>query len=113
MSTLISSTRAVSLSIGVLIGSLSATAAVRHAPAVNPQAAATVEFNKRIQEYLKVHNDAEDKVPKLKSTDDPKEVSSREIALGQMIMTLRAGAQPGAIFAPEYQPYFIKIVQDD
>ena len=28
-------------------------------------------------------------------------------------MTLRAGAQPGEIFAPEYQPYFIKIVQDD
>jgi hypothetical protein len=30
-----------------------------------------------------------------------------------MIMTLRAGAQTGEIFAPEYQPYFIKIVQDD
>jgi len=28
-------------------------------------------------------------------------------------MTLRAGAQPGEIFAKEYQPYFIKIVQDD
>ena len=28
-------------------------------------------------------------------------------------MTLRAGAKPGEIFAPEYQPYFIKIVQDD
>ena len=31
-----------------------------------------------------------------------------------MIMTLRPGAQPGEIFTPEdYQPYFIKIVQDD
>ena len=28
-------------------------------------------------------------------------------------MTLRAGAKPGEIFAPEYQPYFIKIVHDD
>jgi hypothetical protein len=30
-----------------------------------------------------------------------------------MIMTLRANAQPGDVFAPDYQPYFIKIIQDD
>ena len=81
--------------------------------AVNAQGAATLEFQKRIQAYLKIHNEAETKVPNLKKTDDPKEIADRENALGQMIMTLRAGAQPGEIFAPEYQPYFIKIVQDD
>ena len=80
---------------------------------VNAQGAATLEFKKRIDAYMKIHNEAEGKVPNLKSTDDPKEISDREKALGQMIMTLRAGAQPGEIFAPEYQPYFIKIVQDD
>lgn len=82
-------------------------------PGVNAQGAATLEFQKRIQAYLKIHNEAETKVPNLKKTDDPKEISDREKALGQMIMTLRAGAKPGDIFAPEYQPYFIKIVQDD
>ena len=82
-------------------------------PAVNAQGAATLEFQKRIQAYMKIHNDAEAKVPNLKKTDDPKEISEREKALGEMIMTLRAGAKPGDIFAPEYQPYFIKIVQDD
>jgi hypothetical protein len=56
---------------------------------------------------------AEGKVPNLKRTDDPKEISDRERALGEAIMTLRAGAKPGEIFAIEYQPYFIKIVQDD
>jgi hypothetical protein len=80
---------------------------------VNAQGAATLEFKKRIDAYLKTHNEAEAKVPNLKKTDDPKEISDREKALGQAIMTLRAGAQPGDIFAPEYQPYFIKIVQDD
>jgi hypothetical protein len=30
-----------------------------------------------------------------------------------MIMTMRAGAKPGEIFAPEFQPYFIQIVRDD
>ena len=82
-------------------------------PGVNAQGAATLEFQKRIAGYLKLHNEAQSKVPNLKKTDDPKEISDREKALGETIMTLRAGAQPGEIFAPEYQPYFIKIVQDD
>ena len=80
---------------------------------VNAQGAATLEFQKRIAAYLKIHNEAETKVPNLKRTDDPKEISEREKALAQMIMTLRAGAKIGDIFAPEYQPYFIKIVRDD
>ena len=81
--------------------------------AVNAQGAATLEFKKRIEAYLKIHNEAEGKVPNLKRTDDPKEISDREKALADTIMTLRAGAKPGEIFAIEYQPYFIKIVQDD
>jgi hypothetical protein len=80
---------------------------------VNPLGAAVLEFHKRIQEYMKVHNEAEGKVPNLKRTDDPVEISAREKKLAEMIMTLRAGAQPGDIFAREYQPYFLQIVQDD
>ena len=80
---------------------------------VNAQGAAVLEFQKRIEAYMKTHNDAEAKVPNLKRTDDPVEISTREKALGDMIMTLRAGAQPGDIFAKEYQPYFIEIVQED
>ena len=76
---------------------------------VNAQGAATLEFKKRIDAYIKIHNEAEGKVPAPKKTDDPKEISEREKALGDMIMTLRANAQPGDIFAPDYQPYFIKI----
>lgn len=87
--------------------------------AVEPQegstapVAAVQEFQKRIDAYLKIHNEAEEKVPNLKKTDDPQEIADREKALGEMIMTLRAGAQPGDVFAPEYQPYFVKIIQDD
>lgn len=80
---------------------------------INAQGAATLEFKKHIDAYLKIHNEAESKVPNLKRTDDPQEIADRQKALAEMIMTLRAGAKPGDIFAPEYQPYFIKIVQDD
>lgn len=82
-------------------------------PAVNAQGAATLEFHKRIANYLKIHNEASSKVPNLKGTEDPKQISDREMGLAKAIQTLRAGAQIGEIFAPEYQPYFIKIVQDD
>jgi len=81
--------------------------------AVNPVGAAVLEFQKRIEAYMKIHNEAEGKVPNLRRTDDPVEISSREKALADTIMTLRPGAQPGDIFAKEYQPYFIQIVQDD
>jgi hypothetical protein len=80
---------------------------------VNPMGVAVLEFHKRLQAYMKIHNEAEGKVPNLKRTDDPVEISNREKQLGEMIMTLRPGAKPGDIFAKEFQPYFIKIVEDD
>jgi hypothetical protein len=80
---------------------------------VNAQGAATLEFQKRIQAYLKIHNDAEGKVPNLRNTDDPQKITDRQKALAQAIMTLRAGAKPGDVFAPAYQPYLIQIVKDD
>ena len=80
---------------------------------VNPLGEATLEFQKRVDAYMKIHNEAEAKVPNLKKTDDPVEISQREQALAQMIMTLRAQAPANEIFAKEYQPHFVKIVQDD
>jgi hypothetical protein len=80
---------------------------------VNQMGAATLEFHKRVEAYMKIHNEAEGKVPNLKKTDDPVEIAAREKALAEMIMTLRANAPASEIFAKEYQPYFIKIVQDD
>ena len=80
---------------------------------VNALGAAVLEFHKRLEVYMKTHNEAEGKVPNLKRTDDPVEISGREKALAEMIMTLRAGAQESEVFAKEVQPYFIKIIHDD
>lgn len=91
----------------------SPAATVEGRPVSEAQTDAALEFKKRVDNYMRIHNAAEGKVPNLKKTDDPQEIADREKALGQAIMTLRAGAQPNEIFAPEYQPYFIKIVQDD
>lgn len=82
-------------------------------PGTNAQGAATLEFQNRIKAYLKLHNQAESTVLNLKRTDDSTEIADREALLAKAIQTLRAGAGIGEIFAPEYQPYFIKMVQDD
>lgn len=109
------------LSCAVLVGGCEreepAGAAVAGAPggqpSVNAHGAATLEFQNRIKAYLEIHHQAEGQVPNLKRTDDPQEISDREALLAKAIQTLRAGATIGEVFAPEYQPYFIKIVQDD
>ncbi len=80
---------------------------------INAMGAATIEFQKRVQAYMEIHNEAEEKVPALKRTDDPEEISRRERALGEMIMTLRAGAQANDVFPKEHAAEFIKIIKDD
>jgi len=90
-----------------------ASAAPDGQPGTNAQGAATLQFQNQIKAYMKVHDEAERKVPNLKRTDDPQEIADREAGLARAIQTLRAEAKVGEIFAPEYQPYFIKIVQDD
>jgi hypothetical protein len=90
-----------------------ASAAPDGQPGTNAQGAATLQFQNQIKAYQKIHNEAQSQVPNLKRTDDPQEIADREAALARAIQTLRAQAKIGEIFAPEYQPYFIKIVQDD
>lgn len=80
---------------------------------VNAMGAAILAFHKHLEAYMKVHNEAEGSVPNLKRTDDPMEISGREKALAETIMTLRAGAQEGVVFAPDVQQHFRAILTED
>ena len=80
---------------------------------VNATGAAVQAFQKAVAGYVKVHSEAESKVPALAETKDPAKISSREAALGVTIKALRAGAQPGDIFVPEVRPVFIEAVRRD
>ena len=81
--------------------------------ATQAESAATAEFNKRVAAYVEVHKKADGQVPSLKRTDDPKEISSREIALGDAIRTLRAGARPGDIMTPDIAAEFRRLIKMD
>jgi hypothetical protein len=49
----------------------------------------------------------------LKRTDDPKEISSRETALGDAIRSLRADARPGDIMTPDIAEEFRRLIKKD
>jgi hypothetical protein len=75
--------------------------------------AATAEFDKRVAAYVDVHKKADGQVPSLKRTDDPKEISSREFALGDAIRVLRADARPGDIMFREIAEEFRRLIKKD
>ena len=79
-------------------------AAVLHAqPAVNPTAAAVHVFQQRVADYMKVHRQAEGKVPDLKETAVPQKIATREKALGDTIRNIVPTPKPGDIFAEEFR----------
>ena len=89
------------------------SSAARQAPAVNPTGAAVLVFKQRLDEYVKVHKKADGQVPSLSETSDPAKISQREVALGEAIRALRAGAKPGDVFCEEVRPVLIKAIRED
>jgi len=83
------------------------------APAVNPTGAAVHAFQQKVADYVKLHNEAESKVPNLAETDDPAKIAAREVALGQAIRQMRAGARSGDVFVAEFRPILVALVRRD
>jgi hypothetical protein len=76
------------------------TAAGRSQPNANPTGVAVLEFQHRLDAYLKLRERAVEGIPKLKETPSPSEISSREAALGDAIRAARHGAKRGDLFGP-------------
>jgi hypothetical protein len=89
------------------------SSAARQKPTVNPNGAAVLAFKQRVDEYVKVHKKADGQVPSLTETSDPAKISQREIALGEAIRALRAGAKPGDVFCEEVRPVLLKVIRED
>jgi hypothetical protein len=71
------------------------------------------EFFDRVRAYMTVHDTAEQRVPSLKETSDPKKVSAREQALADEIRVERAGAHQGDVFSPAAAKQIADIVTED
>jgi hypothetical protein len=75
-------------------------------PRVNPDAALTVDFTKRVDAYGELRKKAEAKVPSLSKEATPEQIDNHQRALNQEIERLRGRAQPGEIFSKDIRAYF-------
>ncbi len=71
------------------------------------------DFFDRVKAYIRIHNAADARVPSLRETSDPQQVSGREKALGDAIRVARAGAQPGDVFSAAAAQEIGAIVAED
>jgi hypothetical protein len=96
-----------------VVASLAWPAAARAQPRVNQQAAVIAAFSARVTAYVDLTKKATQDLPPLKRTDDPAEIASREVGLGEAIRAGRAGARPGDILTHETARVFRRIVKAD
>ena len=78
---------------------------------VNQHAAILQDFEKRVADYRKLHQDMEAKLPPLKPTDSPEMILNHEKALAQAIRQARQPAKQGDIFTPEIAPEFRRLLR--
>ena len=71
------------------------------------------EFFDHVRAYVKIHDTADARVPSLKETSDPRQVSGREKALADEIRVERAGAHQGDVFSPAAAKEIGDIVAED
>lgn len=87
------------------------TARPRQAPAaqaqprVNVDAALSVEFTKRAQAYLEIHEKAAAQLPRLSKEATPEEIDKHQRALARAIQRMRPHAKPGDIFTRDVRAY--------
>lgn len=116
LTTLITALMLTVLAVPRLHGSAGSTVVGLASPSqatVNAKGSATKAFQDRLQEYVRFHQNVEKMVPPLNQTADPAKISAREKALGEALIKSRPDAKPGDFFIKEYQPYLIRIIQDD
>ena len=71
------------------------------------------EFEKRVAAYMDLQRKTIADLPALKRTDDPVEITAREVAMGDAVRRARANAKQGDIIVPETAAYFRKLIQED
>jgi hypothetical protein len=85
----------------------------KSAEAPNPIDPRFKDFFDHVRAYLKIHQTADARVPSLKETSEPKQVSAREKALADEIRVERAGAQQGDVFSVSAAKEIGVIVAED
>lgn len=84
--------------------------ALAPAQAVNQDSLVQVDFQNRIDAYMKLRQQALSKVHSLKPTDSPEEIAEYQRHLAHKIREARRHAQQGDIFTPEVGRVFQRLL---
>jgi hypothetical protein len=76
----------------------------------NPDAELLVDFKKRIDDYMALHNKLEREAPPLKETKDPTKIKASQDVLAMKIREARKAARQGDIFTPEIRQLFRRLM---
>ncbi|HYL75525.1 MAG TPA: hypothetical protein VEU96_15035 [Bryobacteraceae bacterium] len=68
------------------------------------------EFNHRIQDFVKMHQNAEPGIPHITASYSGEEIVARQHTMAARIVAQRAGAMEGNIFTPAIRPYFERAI---
>jgi hypothetical protein len=78
---------------------------------VNHHAKLIADFQNRVASYLKLHNQADADLPRLKPTDSAELISAHEQELAQKVRMLRPNAKQGEIFTVPIAAEFRRLVK--
>ena len=76
----------------------------------NPLAAALLDFNSRVEQYMERRDEAAAEIADAERTEDPARIRSREEALATRIRAMRASAKHGDIFTPAIRAAFRRLL---
>jgi len=85
-------------------------AAQSTAPKTNPEAELLVDFKKRIDGYMALHDKLKKQAPPLKETKDPAKIIASQEGLAMKIREARKDAKQGDIFTPEIRQLFRRLM---
>lgn len=68
------------------------------------------DFERRVEEYVKLHKEMEKKVPPVKDRASPEQIVLHEKAMAAAIAKARAGAAPGSIITPQTKKQIARLL---
>jgi hypothetical protein len=80
------------------------------AQAVNQDSLLVVDFQNRVDAYMKVRKRAQSDVPALKPTDSPEDIAEHKRHLFHKVREARPHARQGAVFTPQVSDLFRRLI---
>ncbi len=99
----------VRVGVAAVLGALAVGCGKQEPPVPPPEP--LVEFSKRVDEYVALHQRLAEKVGPIDETKSQAEIAARATTLAHLITTERATAKQGDIFTPEVAALLTAIVQ--